>query len=326
MLDRMKVLGRGTFSTVYLVRHIGNDTLYALKVMHKKTLVQQHQERNVYIERDIMKMFDHSFVCDLYGSFQNKNSLFMVVQFCPGGDLLTVIKGGDLEKTRIGGLLLEHAAFYVANILVILGAFIDADVAFRDLKPENFALDSTGYLRVFDFGAARVLVGEETSNTMVGTPEYLAPEVIMSKGHGRGVDIWALGVLCYEVLTSKTPFEHSNSALIYQNIMESTDVLSVAFSKGFNSDAKSLIKKLLVPNPHMRLGMLRNGLSDVWAHRFFHDYSEKGISLKDYKPPFKPPDAENVALSRYDLQDMVIGSFDTDIVPEYTGHFSFSGF
>jgi protein kinase X len=203
---------------------------------------------------------------------------------------------------------------------------VDADVAFRDLKPENFALDSSGYLRVFDFGAARVLVGEETTNTMVGTPEYLAPEVIMSKGHGRGVDIWALGVLCYELLASKTPFEHANSALIYQNIMESKEVLSVAFTQGFNSDARDLIKKLLVPNPHMRLGMLRNGLGDVWAHPFFKDLTERGVTLKDTKPPFKPPDAEHGAMSRCDLQDIVIGSFDTDIVPEYTGEFLFSNF
>lgn len=325
MLDRIKVLGRGTFSTVYLVRHVGNDTFYALKVMHKQTLASQHQERNVYLERDIMKSFDHSFVCDLYGSFQTASSLYMVIQFCPGGDLLSLLQSHDLPHTRHGGLEVDVARFYVANIVVILQAFMDKDVAFRDLKPENFGLDSSGFLRAFDFGASRVLIGEETTNTMVGTPEYLTPEQIMSKGHGRGVDYWACGVLLYELLTKKTPFEHANSAMIYQNIMESGEVLKIAFPKDFNSDAKDLILKLLVPNPHMRLGMLRNGVSEIWENPFFKSLSEKKVVMKDVTPPFKPADAE-MSANRMELADIMIGSFDTDVVPEYTHSFVFKDF
>ena len=325
MLERIKVLGRGTFSTVYLVRHVGNDTFYALKVMHKQTLASQNQERNVYFERDIMKSFDHSFVCDLYGSFQTASSLYMVVQFCSGGDLLALLQSHDLPHTRHGGLELDAAKFYVANIVVVLQAFMDKDVAFRDLKPENFGLDSSGFLRVFDFGAARVVIGEETTNTMVGTPEYLTPEQIMSKGHGRGVDFWACGVLLYELLTKKTPFEHANSAMIYQNIMESSEVLQMAFPKDFNADAKDLILKLLVPNPHMRLGMLRNGVSEIWEHAFFKGLSQKKVALKDVSPPFKPPDAE-MSANRMELADIMIGSFDTDVVPEYTHSFAFKDF
>jgi cGMP-dependent protein kinase len=326
MLDRVKVLGRGTFSTVYLVRHVGNDTFYAVKVMHKQTLVLQHQEKNVYTERDIMNSFDHPFVCDLYGSFQTASSLYMVTQFCPGGDLLELLQSHDVEHTRLGGLHVDDAAFYAANVLVMLSAFVDKDVAFRDLKPENLALDSSGFLRIFDFGAARVLIGEETTNTMVGTPEYLTPEQIMSKGHGKGVDYWALGVLLYELLTKKTPFEHANSAMIYQNIMESQDLLKIAFAKDFDKEAKDLILKLLVPNPHMRLGMLRNGPSDIWDHPFFSNLSEKKVGLKDLTPPHKPPDAEHSANSRIDLADIMIGSFDTDVVPKYTGSFAFKDF
>ena len=329
-LDRVHVLGHGTFSAVYLVRHTQNDTFYALKVLHKQHLHKTHQERIVFTERDTMKMFDHSFFTALYSTFQDEGCLYMVQQFIPGGDVWQLIyKNNRLERTRTGGLRPETASFYAANVLTVLCHLAEMDVVFRDLKPENFGLDSSGYLRVFDFGCAKVMVGEETSNTMVGTPEYLSPEMIMSKGHGRGVDIWSFGIFLYELLAAKTPFDHANKALIYQNVMGSEEELRVvraclcmplllrcvcvcvcvcvcgcvhelltnptpfsllqAFAKDFDAEAKNLIKRLLVPNPHMRLGMLRLGLADIWAHPFItrEGKTERGIGLKNMTAPLK---------------------------------------
>ena len=326
-LDRVHMLGRGTFGTVYLVRHTQNDTFYALKVFHKQHLHKTHQERCVFGERDTMKTFDHSFFTALYATFQDERCLYMVQQFIPGGDMYGVIHGNNdsIEMTRIGGLEPDVAAFYAANVLVVLGNLIEMDTVFRDLKPENFGVDTSGYLRVYDFGCAKVLVGEETTNTMMGTPEYLSPEVITSRGHARGVDIWSFGVFLYEMLTSRTPFDHANSAMIYQNIVDSDELLKVAFSKHFDPDARDLIQRLLIPNPHMRLGMLREGIKDVWAHRFFtrSGKEERQMSMKNYPAPFRPKDT---AQCETDLNDLMIGNFDSDIVPAYTGKFDFSSF
>jgi protein kinase A len=276
-----------------------------------------------------MKMFDHSFFTALYATFQDERCLYLVQQYVPGGDMWGVIHldsdSVGLEKTRIGGLEPDVASFYAANVLVVLEHLHQRDTVFRDLKPENFGVDTSGYLRVYDFGAAKVMVGEETSNTMVGTPEYLSPEMITSKGHARGVDIWSFGVFLYEMLTGKTPFEHANSAMIYQHIMDSDEVLRLAFTKSFDPDARDLIHRLLVPNPHMRLGMLRDGLADLWAHPFLTrgGKSERQVSMKNIPAPFKPKDLDR---GHMDLNDLMIGSWDSDVIPDYAGSFDFSKF
>ena len=336
-LDRVHIIGRGTFSNVYLVKHTANDTYYALKVMFKDTLLKTNQCQAVFMERDLMKMFDDSFVTTLYATFQDKNCLYMVMNYIPGGDLFSLIQAGNptLNKSRIGGLQIDAASFYTANLIYIMQVLNNKDIVFRDLKPENFALASTGYLSILDFGSAKMLIGEETTNTMVGTPEYLAPEVITSKGHAKGVDIWALGIMVYEILTTKTPFEHANSAMIYQNIIESEEVLRVSFTKEFDIDAKDFIMKLLVVNPHMRLGMLRNGLDDLWAHPFLANsrarqdretFAHNSIMTKEHKPPFKPADSKSAGNQRTHLDDLVIGNFDSDVTPDYQGKFDFSHF
>ena len=325
-LDRVHILGRGTFSSVYLVRHTQTDTFYALKALQKQHLHKTHQERSVFAERDTMKMFDHSFFTALYATLQDEGCLYMVQQFIPGGDVWQLIHTSkDLDKTRTGGLPADAASFYAANVLTVINHLVEMDVVFRDLKPENFGVESSGYLRVYDFGCAKVMAGEETSNTMVGTPEYLSPEMIMSKGHGRGVDIWSFGIFIYELLAAKTPFDHANKALIYQNVMESAEELRVAFAKDFDPEAKDLIKRLLVPNPHMRLGMLRLGLADLWAHPFISrgGKTERAVSLKNITAPYRPRhDDQHVT----DINDLVIGNFDSDVVPRYEGSYDFSTF
>ena len=328
-LDRVRLLGSGTYSSVYMVSHSQNDTFYALKVFHKEKLRRTHQEAAVFSERDIMRTFDSAWFPALYATFQDEGCLYMVQQLVPGGNLHSMLHSTSDDDapptTRVGGLLPETAAFFFANALTILTKLQGEDIVFRDLKPENFGLDGAGYLRLFDFGSAKVLPGDCTSNTMCGTPEYLSPEMITSKGHGRGTDVWSLGILLYELLTRKTPFHHPNSSMIYQQIMDSDEILRVSFCKGFDPDACNLIRALLVVNPHMRLGMLRNGIDDMWAHPFFvkHDLSAENVGRKRKVAPYKPLD---VSLQRTELDDIIIGSFDTDTVPEYTGNYDFSMF
>jgi len=181
-LIRVRMIGRGTFSKVYLVRHAHNDKEFALKVLYKDTLQSFHQEKAIFAERDLMMKFDNPFITALFATFHDAGALYMVQQFIPGGDLWMLMKNDLVAKSRIGGILTEHAAFYASNALCAIAHMHDQDVIFRDLKLENLGIASTGFLRAYDFGSAKKLPGDALTNTMVGTPEYIAPEVLLNKG------------------------------------------------------------------------------------------------------------------------------------------------
>ena len=210
-LIRVRIIGRGTFSRVYLVRHTHNGKEFALKVLYKDTLQTFHQEKAVFAERDILSKFDNPFITALFATFHDARSIYMVQQFIPGGDLWMLMKNNLTPKSRLGGILTEHAAFYASNALCAIAHMHDQDVIFRDLKLENLGIDVTGFLRVYDLGSAKKLPGDALTNTMVGTPEYIAPELVMSRGHNRAMDLWALGIMIYELLTGVTPFYNANA-------------------------------------------------------------------------------------------------------------------
>jgi len=352
-LVRVRIIGRGTFSKVYLVRHAQNEKEFALKVLYKDTLANFHQEQAVLTERNIMMQFDNPFITALFATFQDANALYIVQQFVPGGDIWMLLKNNTLQKSRIGGFLAEHAAFYASNALCAIGHLHEHDIIYRDLKPENLGIDSTGFLKLFDFGSARKLAGDALAHTMVGTPEYLAPEMVMSRGHNRAMDLWALGILMYEMMTGNTPFNDNNpvsyfwsyfaflnpvshilllflnsthhpptQAFVYKFIMQSKDVLETAFPKSFSPECRDLVLKLLVENPGMRIGMLRNGISDVWGHPYFRQFPLEKVQKRDFVPPYRP---DELAKNRTELNDLIIGDFESDVVPPYRGRFDFSG-
>ena len=349
-LVRVRIIGRGTFSKVYLVRHAQNEKEFALKVLYKDTLANFHQEQAVLTERNIMMQFDNPFITALFATFQDANALYIVQQFVPGGDVWMLLKNNTLPKSRIGGLLAEHAVFYASNALCAIGHLHEHDIIYRDLKPENLGIDSTGFLKLFDFGSARQLAGDALARTMVGTPEYLAPEMVMSRGHNRAMDLWALGILMYEMMTGSTPFNDNNpvsysgvvcgsnpvlfltystppshpltQAFVYKFIMHSNQVLETAFPKSFSPECRDIILKLLVENPGMRIGMLRNGISDVWGHPYFRQFPLDKVQKRDFVPPYRP---DELAKNRTELNDLIIGDFESDVVPPYRGRFDFSG-
>merc|ERR1712060_144499 len=185
---------------------------------------------------------------------------YMMLEYIIGGELFTHLR-------RAGKFTNDHTRFYAAQIVMALQYLHTLMVVYRDLKPENLLLDLSGYLKITDFGFAKVV--EDRTWTLCGTPEYLAPEIIQSKGHGKAVDWWALGILIYEMLAGYPPFYDENPFGIYQKILAG----KIEFPRHFDVHAKDMVKKLLSADRTKRIGNLKNGAEDIKKHKWFKGWN-----------------------------------------------------
>ena len=280
-LEFMAVLGEGAFGQVTLVKHRPTGKLYALKQMQKARIVKMKQQRNVLNEKSIlMRVREHPYILNLVKTFNTADSLYLVLEFLQGGDLFGLM-------SRLGGRLEPFVAkYYAAVVTSVLGFLHRRNIVYRDLKPENLVLDAEGYLRVVDFGFAKYV--PDKTYTLCGTPEYIAPEMITGKGHGKGVDYWALGVLIYEMFAGYSPFadhEGRDHRKIYKKILRGTFRWS---SKITDDLAKDLIARLLEPSPSKRLGCLAGGEEDIRRHWWFKGFSWADLDAKTMPPPVRP--------------------------------------
>ena len=207
-LELLAVLGVGSFGTVRLVRHKGPDELYALKQLSKATVVMTRQQKNIRAERKVLHDSDHPFILQLAATFSDEDSLYMLTELVQGGELFRRMHGDGTEENP---LPLPDAQFYAACLTSVLAYIHERHIAYRDIKPENLLLDSSGYLKVVDWGFAKQVDGR--TYTVCGTPEYLAPEAIKGTGHGTAVDCWALGVIIYEVSCVPAPAPEKRTML-----------------------------------------------------------------------------------------------------------------
>jgi protein kinase A len=176
----------------------------------------------------------------------------------------------------------DAACFYAAQIVIIFEYIHEKDIVYRDLKPENILISSDGYAKLTDFGFAKRV--EHRTYTLCGTPEYIAPEVLLNKGHGKPVDWWTLGVLIYEMVAGYPPFTDEDPMGIYQKILGG----KISFPRIFDKNAKALVKKLLVADLSKRYGNLKNGAEDVKKHKWFELTHWEHLLQKKVPPPFKP--------------------------------------
>ncbi|KAJ1558100.1 camp-dependent protein kinase catalytic subunit [Nowakowskiella sp. JEL0078] len=183
-------LGTGSFGRVHLVRMKSTGKYYAMKVLRKSEIVKLRQVEHTINEKNILEQLDFAFLVNLHGTFQDSINLYFVMDFVSGGELFSYLR-------RVGRFPDQVAKFYAAEVVLAFEYLHSKDVIYRDLKPENLLLDSSGHLKITDFGFAKLV--PDVTWTLCGTPDYLAPEIIQSKGYGRAVDWWALGVLIYEV-------------------------------------------------------------------------------------------------------------------------------
>lgn len=278
-LRMLRTLGTGTFGRVKLVEHRPTKKTYALKMLQKAQVVAYRQQTNVMNEKDIMAEADHPFVLKLYRTFKDRDSLYMLLELVQGGELFSLLhtKGGKLPAT--------DARFYSACAIDALVYLHDKSIVYRDLKPENLLLDNKGFIKVVDFGFAKRVT--DKTFTLCGTPEYLAPELVLGKGHNRAVDYWAIGILVYEMLVGSSPFaDHQNNdhMVICKNIVKGV----VDYPKKFNDKGKDFVSKLLVRDAHLRLGMMRAGADDVKSHPWFKSIDFEKLRNLEVAAPWVP--------------------------------------
>lgn len=267
-----------TYSRVRVVKIKGSAdrTPFALKFYKKHEVLRLKQVEHVKSERQILSMVDHPFIVSLLATFEDEKRLFLLTEYVNGGELFSYLKNG-------GRLLAENARFYTGEIILALGYLHTLRVAYRDLKPENVLTDCEGHVKMVEFGFAKVVA--DRTWTLCGTPEYLAPEVIQSKGHGLGVDWWTLGILLFEILVGYPPFYDDNPFGIYKKVLAG----QIEFPGGMDLKAKDLIKRLLTYDQGKRLGCLKDGVDDVKRHKYYKSLDWDLLGSRSLPPPFVPP-------------------------------------
>ena len=271
----VKPLGKGSFGNVFLVDNKVTHSRLALKCLDKSALVDSNQHQYVRREVGALQNFNHPFIGEYFGVVVSPRKIFFMLEYIPGGELWSYIyKDGVHGKGVFGGIDALLAAYYGAIVFMAIEHIHTQGYAYRDLKPENLLICQNGYLKIVDFGFAKQVpflnkqgVMSYRTFTLCGTPDYMAPEVVLTQGHDKSADYWALGVLIYELLCGNTPFEGRNQQRTFEKIVNSQKHLS--FPKKFEPHAKSLLRRLLHPNAALRLGALQNGGQDVREHAFF---------------------------------------------------------
>ena len=292
-LKELKVLGSGTFGRVSLVQDHATSQVYALKAMLKSEVTAHKQQANVINEKNIMMCCKHPLILRLHQTFQDPRKLYMLLEFVQGGELFSVLH----PPSGMDGVPDESAKFYTAGVLLAISYLHSKDIAYRDMKPENCLIDKQGYPKLVDFGFAKVITAK--SYTLCGTPEYLAPEIVLGKGHNKSVDCWALGILIYEMAAGYSPFSDNqgqDQVVICRNIVN----CKLAFPRNFNSDCKELIKKLLVKETHQRLGSLRGGCDDIKVQKWFNSISFERYLDREVTAPWLPKVSSITDTSNFD--------------------------
>lgn len=299
--DLLKVLGKGSFGKVMMVRKKDSKNVYAMKTLRKAALVKRNQLLHTKTERNILQNIKHPFLTSLTYAFQTPEKLYLVMDFCGGGELFYWLKK-DRRFTQ------TRATLFTAEILLALEALHDHDIIYRDLKPENILLDLEGHIRLTDFGLSKEAVtgpgADGGTKTFCGTPEYLAPEILENKGHGKAVDWWSLGTLIYEMLTGLPPFYDQNMQRMYDKILNAP----LRFPAYMSPEAKSLLTGLLQRKVEDRLGSGQGDAADLKKHDFFADLDWDKVYAKKIVPEFKPPNR---------MGSIDTGNFDLEFTTEF---------
>ncbi|XP_015785761.1 cGMP-dependent protein kinase 1 isoform X1 [Tetranychus urticae] len=289
----VSTLGVGGFGRVELVTLVNDsDRSFALKVMKKAQIVETRQQQHILSEKTIMMEANCPFIVKLFKTFKDSKYLYMLMESCLGGELWTILRDRgyfDEPTTR----------FYTSCVIEAFDYLHSRNIIYRDLKPENMLLDRFGYVKLTDFGFAKKLhpPGRKTW-TFCGTPEYVAPEVILNRGHDYSADYWSLGVLMFELLTGTPPFTGPDPMQTYTIILKGINAID--FPRMISSNANHLIKKLCKDNPSERLGYQKDGIDDIRKHKWFDGFYWEGLRNRTLTPPIVPAVRHPTDTSNFD--------------------------
>eukprot|EP00602_Paraphysomonas_sp_CaronLab_P005890 CAMPEP_0185038006 /NCGR_PEP_ID=MMETSP1103-20130426/33111_1 /TAXON_ID=36769 /ORGANISM="Paraphysomonas bandaiensis, Strain Caron Lab Isolate" /LENGTH=301 /DNA_ID=CAMNT_0027576247 /DNA_START=501 /DNA_END=1406 /DNA_ORIENTATION=- len=294
--------------------------------MSKANIVAFKQHRNVITEKQfLLECSKHPFFIRLFGTYNLQNQLCMLMEYVQGGELLTHMydRSDTVPRSPLGGFHLDSVRFYSANIVLALEYLHSRNIAYRDLKPENVVIDRQGYLKLIDFGFAKRIPSSSASKTytVCGTPDYLAPEVVLSKGYDKAADLWALGCLMFELNVGDTPFSDEFITQIYQKISASEKHLS--FPEGMDGNLCSIIKAFLQPDSAQRLGNMKGGFLDIMKHEFFCQLEWDTLRDRTHAPDYVPVLNSETDTSNFFNFDDVTQAGDgiiEDIDEEYSGN------
>jgi len=276
----INILGEGSFGVVKLVQNQKDGKYYALKQIKKRRIVQKKMIKYVNQERHIMTLVDHPFVIKLHAYFADSAHLCMLLDLVSGGELHTRMQA----VTKFSAM---DARSYFGMTVLALEHLHAQNIIYRDLKPENLMISENGYIKLIDFGLSALMVNR--TFTICGTPEYMAPEIVLGRGYSRGVDLWAAGVFLYEMLVGFTPFNPENKLA---QIAICRHIAKVDYSfegTATTKDQRDLVKSLLVFDPKARLGMGTKGFEALRGHRFFHGLDWSALAAQTLPAPWVPP-------------------------------------
>ncbi|XP_051466435.1 rho-associated protein kinase 1 isoform X2 [Apus apus] len=307
----VKVIGRGAFGEVQLVRHKSSRRVYAMKLLSKFEMIKRSDSAFFWEERDIMAFANSPWVVQLFYAFQDDRYLYMVMEYMPGGDLVNLMSNYDVPE--------KWARFYTAEVVLALDAIHSMGFIHRDVKPDNMLLDKAGHLKLADFGTCMKMnkEGMVRCDTAVGTPDYISPEVLKSQGgdgyYGRECDWWSVGVFLYEMLVGDTPFYADSLVGTYSKIMNHKNSLTFPDDNEISKEAKNLICAFLTDR-EVRLG--RNGVDEIKRHLFFKNDQWAWETLRDTVAPVVPDLSSDIDTSNFDDLEEDKGEEETFPIPK----------
>ena len=286
----LKVLGRGTFGKVCLVQYKSAKKYYAMKIMKKNTILEHDQVSHTLLEKNILQNLNYQFLVGMEFCFQTQERIYFVMNFIRGGELFN-----HLHKCQY--FPESETKFYCAIIGLALEYLHTHGIVYRDIKPDNILIDEDGYLKLADFGMAKMLKDQEKAFSLCGTPEYFAPEIITREGHNKSADWWSYGILLYEMLYGIPPFYSKNTEKMFELITKA----EIKFPKKIHISemAKDLISNLLIKDQELRLGA-KGGFETIKKHSFFKGFDFKALEEKKIKAPYIPTLRGSLDVTNFD--------------------------
>mmetsp|Transcript_17212 Transcript_17212/g.46602 ORF Transcript_17212/g.46602 Transcript_17212/m.46602 type:complete len:320 (-) Transcript_17212:398-1357(-) len=287
--EMQRTLGCGSFGRVKFAKYLKNGKYYAVKFMKKHEIIKLKQVDHINNEKRLMAQIDYPFIVNMMGFSKDELYVYIVMEVVGGGELFTHLR-------RARKFTDEQAKFYASQVASAFAHIHGRNIIHRDLKPENILMCQNGYSKLTDFGFAKILEPGTRTYTLCGTPEYIAPEVLLNKGHGKPVDWWTLGILVYEMIVGQPPFCDEDPMGIYQKILAG----KVYFPKYFDKNAKSLVKHVLTADLSKRYGNLKDGPLDVLNHKWFASVDYLKLERMEIPSPYLPNMKDEMDTSNFE--------------------------